>query len=656
MSRSLLFPGAVLTSLLLLALAAAAVDTFTITAARAIVRAKPGIIHPILTMVPQGAIFPVIETQEDWHKILLEDGREGWITREVGRVERKAARPTPVPQAPSTVPAAQNRWALVIGNAAYGPEIGPLQNPVNDATDMAVTLQQLGFEVIVLLDATRPQMEEGIAAFRRELRPGDVGLFYFAGHGAQVEGTNYLIPIGANVESALTAKADSLSAEQVLAGMVEAGTALNFVILDACRNNPFTPRWPIGRPGLAPMQAARGSLISYATAPGAVAVDGAGRNGTYTKHLLRHLTVPDLPVEQMLKRVRAAVEEETRGVQTPWESSSLQGDFSFRPTAATRPGTAAGAAPPRQEQAGTPGAVPGPPRPSGQPQQELSPTIVGQDGAEMVLVPAGKFVMGLTSDEITSLLRNPKAKGALLKDETPSHRVFLNAFYIDTYEVTNARFHQFVQATGYRTLAERGGGGQIRTGVKTWAEVSDANWRSPIGQGSGIAGLEAHPVVQVSWHDAKAYCAWAGKRLPTEAEWEKAARGTDGRLYPWGKESDGSRVNFCDRNCPFEWQDASVDGGYGSTAPVGSYEAGKSPYGAYDMAGNVWEWVADRYDAGYYRRSPARNPQGPTSGAQVGLRGGSWLYGALAFRTTVRSGVPLDRRNDNIGLRCVQAP
>ena len=265
--------------------------------------------------------------------------------------------------------------------------------------------------------------------------------------------------------------------------------------------------------------------------------------------------------------------------------------------------------------------------------------------------------MGSAPDEIASLLRrHRKANGAILQDEIPSHRVFLDAFYIDKYEVTNARFQQFVQATGYRTQAEREGGGKIRTGAQTWVQVSDANWRSPRGQGSSIAGLEAHPVVQVSWHDAKAYCTWAGKRLPTEAEWEKAARGTDGRLYPWGNQTDGTRVNFCDRNCPFEWRDASVDDGSPSTAPVGSYETGKSPYGVYDMAGNVWEWVADWYEATYYRRSPARNPQGPTSGTQVVLRGGSWLYTAPDFRTTERAGVPPDRRNENIGLRCVQMP
>ena len=283
--------------------------------------------------------------------------------------------------------------------------------------------------------------------------------------------------------------------------------------------------------------------------------------------------------------------------------------------------------------------------------------MLGKDGAEMVLVPAGEFVMGSAPDDIASLLRrNPKANGAIVKDEIPKHRVFLDAFYIDKYEVTNARFQQFVQATGYRTQAEREGGGKIRTGAKTWAQVPDATWRAPQGKGSSIAGLETHPVVQVSWHDAKAYCTWTGKRLPTEAEWEKAARGPEGRLYPWGNELDGMRANFCDRNCPFEWKDAAVDDGYRSTAPVGSYEAGKSPYGAYDMAGNVWEWVADWYDAKYYRRSPARNPQGPTSGTQVVLRGGSWLYTAPDFRATERAGVPPGRSNENIGLRCVQAP
>jgi formylglycine-generating enzyme required for sulfatase activity len=185
-------------------------------------------------------------------------------------------------------------------------------------------------------------------------------------------------------------------------------------------------------------------------------------------------------------------------------------------------------------------------------QPELASTILGKDGAEMVLVSAGEFTMGSTPDDIASLLRrNPKANSTILQDEIPKHRLFLDAFYIDKYEVTNARFQQFVQTTGYRTQAKREGGGKIRTGAQTWAQVPDANWRAPRGNGSSIVGWEAHPVVQVSWHDAKEYCTWAGKRLPTEAEWEKAARGPDGRLYPWGNEIDGTKANFCDRNCPF---------------------------------------------------------------------------------------------------------
>jgi len=656
MLRYLAFASAALLGLLLVS-TAVAVETLSITAEQAIVRAQPGITHPVLIIVPQGAILPVLETQEEWYKILLEDGREGWITREAGRVEQEERKLTVV-SPPPAVPVAKNRWALVIGNSTYGAEVGPLENPVNDATDMAAALQPLGFAVTLVLNATRRQMEDALAAFRRQLRPGGVGLFYFAGHGAQVEGINYLIPIGANVEKAVTAQAESVSAEQVLASMTAAGTTLNILILDACRNNPFLSRWPVQVPrGLAPMQAARGSFIAYATAPGAVAADGGGRNGTYTKHLLHYLTTPDLLVEQMFKRVRVAVEEETGGAQTPWEASSLQGDFAFLPAAGTRPSPAAVKEPPSQEQTGTSGVSVAAAKPSESHQPELALTIVGKDGAEMVLVPAGEFVMGSAPDDIASLLRrNPKANGAILKDEIPQHRVYLDAFYIDKYEVTNTRFRQFVQATGYRTQAEREGGGKIRTGAKTWAQVPDATWRAPRGQGSSIAGLEAHPVVQVSWHDAKAYCTWAGKRLPTEAEWEKAARGPEGRLYPWGNELDGTTVNFCDRNCPFAWKDASVNDGYRSTAPVGSYEAGKSPYGAYDMAGNVWEWVADWYDAKYYQRSPARNPQGPTSGTQMVLRGGSWLYTAPDLRTTERAGVPPDRRNENIGLRCVQAP
>ena len=180
---------------------------------------------------------------------------------------------------------AERRMALVMGNAAY--EIGPLRNPVNDATDIATTLQQLSFQVTLLRDADLRTMLEGVDAFSRQLRQGGIGLFYFAGHGLQVSGENYLIPVRARINREQDVPYEAVPVGRILGSMEDAANGFNILILDACRDNPFARQWRSSQRGLAVTQAVAGSLIAYATAPGAVAVDGSGRNGLYTTYVLR---------------------------------------------------------------------------------------------------------------------------------------------------------------------------------------------------------------------------------------------------------------------------------------------------------------------------------------------------------------------------------
>lgn len=232
------------------------------------------------------------------------------------------------------------------------------------------------------------------------------------------------------------------------------------------------------------------------------------------------------------------------------------------------------------------------------------------DPVPMVTIPAGEFLRG-------------NLEGTGRTDEWPQRSVYLDEFAIDQVEVTNVRYLAFVGTTGHRSPPNPYGTGPL----------------------AAVKGIEQLPVVQVTWYDAKAYCSWAKKRLPTEAEWEKAARGTDGRLFPWGHEpATSKRANF-----GREWVEEQT------LHPVGSLPDGDSPYGVKDLAGNAREWVQDWYDAEYYGHAPDRNPQGPEKkGVVRSIRGGSWHSPISDITTTARGRGGFALQTHGTGFRCAR--
>jgi uncharacterized caspase-like protein len=230
----------------------------------------------------------------------------------------------------STPAPAEDKVALVIGNAAYA--AAPLRNPLNDANAIAARLRALGFEVTLRTNVTQREMTRSVSQFGQALKPGSVALFYYAGHGMQVRGRNFLIPVDADIQSEASARSESVDLDLVLEQL--GPTRLSMVILDACRNNPFEGRFRSTRgSGLAQVDAPKGTLLAYATAPGKVASDGEGANGLYTAELLKAMDTPGAKVEDVFKAVRVNVIKATAGEQIPWESSSLTGDYYFRPAA-----------------------------------------------------------------------------------------------------------------------------------------------------------------------------------------------------------------------------------------------------------------------------------------------------------------------------------
>ena len=239
-----------------------------------------------------------------------------------------------------------------------------------------------------------------------------------------------------------------------------------------------------------------------------------------------------------------------------------------------------------------------------------------KDDMVQLYIPAGEFNMGFDNGD---------------DNEKPIHTVYLNEYWIDQTEVTNTQYALCV-AAGHCTKPLN-----LESQINSWYQDEE---------------LSDHPVVFVDWNQANAYCTWAGRRLPTEAEWEKAARGSDGRLYPWGDEFDSTKVNYCDVNCWAIWKDVDNSDGYSNTSPVGAFPGGASPYGVLDMAGNAYEWVSDWFSL--YTSKYQDNPTGPASGKEHVLRGGAWGDDFHHLLTVIRSDEPSDVRRDFIGFRCAE--
>jgi formylglycine-generating enzyme required for sulfatase activity len=310
-----------------------------------------------------------------------------------------------------------------------------------------------------------------------------------------------------------------------------------------------------------------------------------------------HSGVPVFQSGKVVAMVGAGNQSVGQGVTAKSVQDYIEG---FGITAQERTSSASAAAEPSPPPAATA-------KPEPQPMTQAR-EITGKDGAPMVLILAGEFWMG-----------SPDGKGN--NDEHPQHRVYLDTYYMDKFEVSVSRYTEFMQSTG-------------RGAPDFWDQVNTVRHSNL-------------PVVGVDWHDAEAYCRWAGKRLPTEAEWEKAARSTDGRTYPWGNEPPTSRLaNF--------GKGAAKNGYDERLAPVDSYEAGNSPYGIHHMAGNVWEWTADWYDEHLYAKSPRRDPKGPSNGADKVLRGGGWGNDLASVRSAYRVRLTPTTRGVEHGFRCAQ--
>lgn len=519
-----------------------------------------------------------------------------------------------------------NSYALLVGINQYAhlPRYLWLDYAVQDVTGLRdLLIRSYGFPaenvtVLTNANATEAHIRKALAqlADRRKIQPDDRLFIYFSGHGQTVKmpsggDMGFLIPYDADVDlNDVDNPGPYLNTciqMDTIWGYLQSSPAKHsLLVADACYSGILAKSrgvHTLSQMAIASYLSRRALQVMTAGRQGETSVeDPKWGHGAFTAKLLEELKARAAEPDQaytttdLFSAVGPAVVDLSGGKQTPqFGSHDTEGEFLFV-TTKSRP------VPPLRQDT-TSGLTPDP---SPEPPKTRRNT---KDDAEMVFVPAGEFTMGSDSGE---------------PEERPAHKVKLDAYWIYKNPVTVAQYKQFCHETGHPMPPK-----PERWASKKW------DWE------------DDHPIVNVTWKDATEYCNWAKVRLPTEAEWEKAARGSEGFLYPWGNEFDPNKL----------WRSRENFGGVGErekTARVESFTNGASPYGALDMAGNVWQWVADLYDEGYYKDAPKQNPTGPASntGERV-IRGGSWSdVDPTTFRSSHRFSFNPEAYDENLGFRC----